>query len=76
MQRSWAGRGGLDALVDAAEAVLLAEDAEARTAAGAAFGEALFALSGGAVLGMSAAAMQEWSGDDAAITHAGEGDAL
>ena len=33
LQRSWAGRGGLDALVDAAEAVLLAEDAAARTAA-------------------------------------------
>ena len=33
-------------------------------------------LSGGAVLGMSAAAMQQWSSDDAAITHAGEGDAL
>ncbi|MEL0155795.1 hypothetical protein [Sphingopyxis sp.] len=48
LQRSWAGQGGLDALVDAAEAVLLAEDAAARTAAGAAFGEALFALSGGA----------------------------
>ncbi len=33
-------------------------------------------LSGGAVLGMSAAAMQQWSGDDAAVTHAGERDAL
>ena len=40
--------GRIEALVDAAEAVLLAEDAAARTAAGAAFGEALFALSGGA----------------------------
>lgn len=48
LQQRWAGRGGLDALVDAAEAVLLAEDAAARTAAGAAFREALFALSGGA----------------------------
>ncbi|MGB3846991.1 MAG: hypothetical protein WA940_14065, partial [Sphingopyxis sp.] len=30
LQASWAGRGGLDALVDAAEAVLLAETADAR----------------------------------------------
>ena len=33
-------------------------------------------LSGGAVLAMSAAAMQQWSSEDAAITHAGESDAL
>ena len=31
---------------------------------------------GGAVLAMSAAAMQQWSSEDAAITHAGESDAL
>jgi len=47
LQASWAGRGGLDTLVDAAEAMLLAEDAGARCDAAAAFGETLFALSGG-----------------------------
>ena len=47
LQTSWAGQGGLDALVDAAEAMLLAEDAAARHAAAVAFGGALFALSGG-----------------------------
>lgn len=44
---AWAGQGGLDALVDAAEAMLLAEEDGARRAAATAFGEALFALSGG-----------------------------
>lgn len=47
LQASWAGQGGLDALVDAAEAMLLAEDMAMRQAAGAGFGEALFRLSGG-----------------------------
>ncbi|WP_432770332.1 MAG: hypothetical protein HEQ22_06215 [Sphingopyxis sp.] len=47
LQTSWAGQGGLDALVDAAEAMLLADDAAARHAAAVAFGGALFALSGG-----------------------------
>ena len=46
LQATWAGQGGLDTLVDAAEAMLLAEDATARRDA-AAFGEALFTLSGG-----------------------------
>ena len=44
---SWAGQGGLDALVDAAEAMLLAEGDAAQRAAAASFGAALFALSGG-----------------------------
>lgn len=47
LQATWAGQGGLDTLVDAAEAMLLAEDAAARRDAAAAFGDALFALSGG-----------------------------
>lgn len=44
---SWAGQGGFAALVDAAEAMLLAEDDAGRRAAAASFGAALFALSGG-----------------------------
>jgi len=44
---TWAGQRGLDSLVDAAEAVLLADDAAAQQIAAAAFGDALFALSGG-----------------------------
>jgi phytoene synthase len=44
---SWAGQAGLDTLVDAAEAMLVADDAAARDAAARAFGGALFALSGG-----------------------------
>ncbi|MBO9698348.1 MAG: hypothetical protein J7499_19325 [Sphingopyxis sp.] len=47
LQASWAGQGGLDALADAAEAMLLAEDHESRRAAAVMFGGALFALSGG-----------------------------
>ena len=47
-QQSWAGQGGLDALVDAAEAMLLAESGDARSDAASAFGAALFGLSGGA----------------------------
>lgn len=46
LQASWAGQGGLDTLVDAAEAMLVAEDDGERRDAAAAFGEALFALSG------------------------------
>ncbi len=46
LQTSWAGRGGLDTLVAAAEAMLLAEDQAGRRDAAAAFGEALFTLSG------------------------------
>ena len=46
-QASWAGQGGLDTLVDAAEAVLLAETGEDRRAASESFGGRLFHLSGG-----------------------------
>ena len=46
LQESWAGQGGLDALVDAAEAMLLAEGEAGRRDAAAGFGEALFLLSG------------------------------
>lgn len=49
---SWAGQGGLDALVDAAEAMLLAESDAERGAAAEGFGGQLFALSnGGAATG-------------------------
>ena len=47
LQASWAGQGGLDALVDAAEAMLLAESDAERRAASEGFGAHLFALSGG-----------------------------
>lgn len=47
LQATWAGQGGLDALVDAAEAMLVADDHSARRDAAAAFGDALFSLSGG-----------------------------
>jgi phytoene synthase len=47
LQATWAGQGGLDMLVDAAEAMLVAEDNVARRDAAAGFGDALFALSGG-----------------------------
>ena len=47
LQAAWAGQGGLDRLVDAAEAMLLAEDAATRRDAARGFGAALFALSGG-----------------------------
>ncbi|HMO75488.1 MAG TPA: hypothetical protein PKD99_10360 [Sphingopyxis sp.] len=47
LQATWAGRDGLDALVDAAEALLLAEDGQARAQAAGDFGERLFALSAG-----------------------------
>ena len=46
LQETWAGEGGLDTLVDAAEAMLLADDTAAQQSAAAAFGDALFALSG------------------------------
>ena len=52
---SWAGQGGLDALVDAAEAMLLAEGYGGRRAAAESFGAELFALSGG-----GAAAGKRW----------------
>src|SRR3990167_6158954 len=51
LQATWAGQGGLDALVDGAEAVLLAETAEGKYAAAESFGAALFALSGGDAAG-------------------------
>lgn len=44
---TWAGQSGLDTLVDAAEAMLLAEEAAGRRAAASGFGAQLFALSGG-----------------------------
>lgn len=43
---TWARQGGLDTLVDAAEAMLLAEDVADRHTAAAEFGARLFALSG------------------------------
>ncbi len=51
LQQTWAGQGGLETLVDAAEAMLLADDTAAQQAAAAAFGDALFALSGSAAGG-------------------------
>ena len=51
LQATWAGRGGLDALVDAAEAMLLAETDEERRAASGSFGGELFKLSGGEAAG-------------------------
>ncbi|HEY0597686.1 hypothetical protein [Sphingopyxis sp.] len=51
LQASWAGQGGLDALVDAAEAMLLAESDDDRRAASESFGAHLFALSGGEEIG-------------------------
>lgn len=47
LQATWAGQDGLDALVDAAEAMLLAENDAERGAASQSFGEQLFRLSGG-----------------------------
>jgi len=47
LQQTWAGQGGLDALVDAAEAMLLADDAGQRRATAESFGGQLFKLSGG-----------------------------
>ncbi|HEV7343106.1 MAG TPA: hypothetical protein VGN68_15880 [Sphingopyxis sp.] len=44
---TWTGQGGLDTLVDAAEAMLLAEDVADRHTAATEFGARLFALSGG-----------------------------
>ena len=51
LQASWAGQGGLDALLDAAEAMLLAESDAERRAASESFGGHLFGLSGGAEAG-------------------------
>lgn len=47
LQATWAGQGGLDVLVDAAEAMLLAETTDDRRSASESFGMQLFALSGG-----------------------------
>ncbi|HWW59107.1 MAG TPA: hypothetical protein VN047_19590 [Sphingopyxis sp.] len=47
LQASWVGQGGLDALVDAAEAMLLAETGEERRAASESFGGQLFRLADG-----------------------------
>lgn len=47
LRATWGGQAGLDALVDAAEAMLLAEDDVQRRDAAAAFGAQLFSLSGG-----------------------------
>jgi phytoene synthase len=47
LQATWTGQVGLDALVDAAEAMLLAETDEERRAAAESFGGELFRLSGG-----------------------------
>ncbi|WP_294032667.1 hypothetical protein [Sphingopyxis sp.] len=51
LRASWAGRDGLDALVEAAEAMLLAGHDAERRAASEGFGEHLFGLSGGAEAG-------------------------
>ncbi len=51
LQATWAGQGGLDALVDAAEAMLLAENDAERRAASESFGGQLFSLSGGDAAG-------------------------
>ncbi|OWR01077.1 hypothetical protein [Sphingopyxis witflariensis] len=47
LHATWGGQVGLETLVDAAEAVLLAEDDGQRRDAAAAFGAQLFRLSGG-----------------------------
>lgn len=47
LQEMWAGRSGLDALVDAAEAMLLAATGKEKRAASESFGCRLFLLSGG-----------------------------
>ncbi|MHA4836988.1 hypothetical protein [Sphingopyxis sp. MSC1_008] len=51
LQATLAGQSGLDALVDAAEAMLLAEDDAERRAASESFGGQLFTLSGGEAAG-------------------------
>lgn len=51
LQATWAGQGGLDVLVDAAEAMLLAESDDERRMASESFGGQLFALSGGDAAG-------------------------
>lgn len=70
LRESWAGKGGLDTLVDAVEATLVAEDEGARRDAGLAFGMALFGLSDGA-----AAAGRRWGLIWSACVQAGEEDA-
>ncbi len=47
LQANWAGEGGLGALVDTAEAALLADSSAGRGDAARGFGAALFGLSGG-----------------------------
>ena len=49
MQVHWRGEAGLGALVDAAEAVLMAEDQAERVKAASEFGDQLFLLSGRAI---------------------------
>ena len=51
LQATWAGQGGLDALVYAAEAMLLADSDDERRTASESFGDQLFALSGGDAAG-------------------------
>lgn len=51
LQTTWAGQGGLDALVDAVEAMLLSEGDDERRVASESFGGHLFALSGGDAAG-------------------------
>ncbi|HJS10486.1 hypothetical protein [Sphingopyxis sp.] len=51
LQATWAGQSGLDALVDAAEAMLLAGSDDERRAVSESFGGHLFALSGGGEAG-------------------------
>ena len=70
LQAHWNGEGRLDALVDAAEALLLAEEDAARRDAAATFGGALFALSGG-----EAAAGRRWGLFWGAALQREEGDA-
>lgn len=70
LRAAWAGRGGLDTLVDAAEAMLLAEDAAARRTAAMEFGARLFALSDGA-----ASCGQRWGLLWGAGVQQGEGEA-
>lgn len=75
LHAAWAGQGGLEALVDAAEAMLLAEDEAGRQQAAVDFGEALFDLS--AVREGHAGRGRRWGllwgaqlQDDAASAHA------
>ncbi|WP_332817782.1 hypothetical protein [Sphingopyxis sp.] len=51
LSATWAEQGGLDGLIDAAEAMLLAESGQDRRTAAESFGTRLFALSGGDAAG-------------------------